>query len=68
MKKTLAAAGILVLALGLSGCGESLEQRIANKEACHEAGGEYVEMTNGWDFQYRDWRCDLGDNQVDKDE
>lgn len=64
MKKMLAAAGILVLALGLSGCGESLEERIANKEKCHDAGGVYVELTSGLDYSYRDWRCDLGDSQV----
>lgn len=37
---------------------------IANKEKCHEAGGVYVEMTGGLDYSYRDWRCDLGDGQV----
>ena len=64
MRKKLAVAGILLLALGLTGCGESLEERIANKEKCHEAGGVYVEMTGGLDYSYRDWRCDLGDGQV----
>lgn len=64
MKKRLAVVSILLLTLGLAGCGETLEQRIANKETCHAAGGRYVEMTSGLDYSYRDWRCDLGDNQV----
>ena len=25
---------------------------------------DYVEMTGGLDYSYRDWRCDLGDGQV----
>lgn len=62
--RKLSVGGILLLILFLAGCGESFEERVANKEKCHEAGGVYIEMTSGLDYTYADWRCDLGDNQV----
>lgn len=47
----------LVAMLSLTGCGETLEERIANRDACEAAGGRYVEMVNGFTGKYRDWVC-----------
>lgn len=51
---------LLALALlGLTGCGETLEQRAENKRICEEAGGVYSETISGWTYEYSGWNCDL---------
>ena len=47
------------MALGLTGCGETFDERVDNKAKCEAAGGEYVELINGWTYEYAGWRCDL---------
>ncbi len=43
--------------LTLTGCGETLEERIANRDKCVAADGVYTEGENGLGF-FR-WECDL---------
>lgn len=47
------------LLVTLTGCNETLEERAQNRDQCEALGGTYVEMINGFDYTYRDWRCEL---------
>lgn len=46
-------------ALTLTGCGETLEERIANRDACEGAGGSYHETINAYWHTYQGWYCIL---------
>lgn len=59
MKRAAALAALLVAALALSGCGETLQERAENREACESLGGTYVEYQSGWTYTYSDWDCNL---------
>lgn len=50
---------VTVALLTLTGCGETLEERAANRDQCESLGGEYVEHRSGWTHEYSGWNCDL---------
>lgn len=63
MKRALTAGALLLGVLMLSGCGETLEQRVANRESCETAGGAYTETISGWTYEYSGWNCDLSSEE-----
>lgn len=58
-------AGVVVplLAIGLAGCNETLEERVHDKQVCEEAGGTYYEHKNGVTYTYWYNSCDLEENE-----
>lgn len=57
MRKFLVILAAFIAIFCLTGCGESMEQRVANKAACEKAGGEYYETQNGFTYEYLNWGC-----------
>lgn len=61
MKKIGALILAVGIALGVTGCGHTLEERTQTKETCEAAEGNYVETTrvNGFGLEYLYGDCHL---------
>lgn len=61
----LAVTGAILVSVSLTGCGESLSERVENRDMCEKAGGEYVEYVNNLTYTYQDWDCNLSTKEED---